>query len=76
MKRFEFHLDIASESYLDYYRGTAQHVVARCFNGVTIKFPASLLKQFITSTGIHGNFALTCDDNHKAASLQRMPTGR
>jgi hypothetical protein len=75
MQRYEFQLNISSEKYLAYYRGTAQQVVVRCLDGVTIQFPASLLKQFITSTGIHGGFALTCEDNHRAASLQRLPTG-
>jgi hypothetical protein len=75
MQRYEFQLNISSEKYLAYYRGTAQQVVVRCFDGVTIQFPASLLKQFITSTGIHGDFALTCEDNHKAANLQRLLTG-
>jgi hypothetical protein len=75
MQRYEFQLNLSSENYLAYYRGTAQQVVVRCFDGVTIQFPASLLKQFITSTGIHGNFALTCEDNHKATSLERLLTG-
>ena len=74
MHRYEFQLNISSERYLAYYRGTVHQVVVRCFDGVTIQFPASLLKQFITSTGIHGNFALTCEDNLKGANLQRLPT--
>jgi hypothetical protein len=74
MQRYEFQLNIPSETYLAYYRGTAQQVVVRCFDGVTIQFPAALLKQFIKSTGIHGNFALTCQDNHKAVNLIRLPT--
>ncbi|MFZ1082030.1 MAG: DUF2835 family protein [Candidatus Kryptoniota bacterium] len=75
MKRFEFHLNISAEKYLDYYRGTAQQVVARCPDGLTVYFPASLLKQFVTSGGIQGDFVLTCDDNFKNADLRRLPTG-
>jgi len=74
MQRYEFQLDLSPEKYLAYYRGTARQVVVRCFNGVTIQFPASLLTQFITSAGVRGSFALTCEDNHKAASLQRIST--
>jgi len=75
MQRYEFQLNIPSEKYLAYYRGTAQQVVVRCFDGVTIQFPASLLKPFVASTGLHGAFALTCDDNHRGANLQRLPAG-
>lgn len=76
MQRYEFKLNISSEKYLDYYRGAVQQVVVRCFDRVTIQFPASLLQQFITSTGIHGNFVLTCDDNHKVTNLQHLPSGQ
>ncbi len=73
MKRFEFYLNISSEEYLAYYRGTLQQVVARCPDGITVQFPASLLKQFVTTAGIQGDFVLTCDDNFKASVLRRLP---
>lgn len=75
MKRFEFHLNISSEEYLDYYRGIARQVAVTSRDGLTVRFPASLLKRFVTSTGIQGDFVLTCDDNLKSAELQRLPTG-
>lgn len=73
MKRFEFRLNISAESYLDYYRGRVQQVLVRCSDGLTVQFPASLLKPFVTPTGIHGDFVLTCDDNDKGADLRRSP---
>jgi hypothetical protein len=73
MQRYVFTLNISPEELLDYYRGTAPDVLARCASGVVIQFPASLLKAFVSSTGIHGNFLLTCEDNHKGAKLQRLP---
>jgi hypothetical protein len=73
MKRFEFHLRISAESYLDYYRGTARHVVVRCPGGTAIKFPASLLQPFVTPAGIEGDFVLTCDDHNRSADLRRSP---
>jgi hypothetical protein len=72
MKQFQFHLSISTEQYLDYYRGVARQVVARCPDGLTISFPASLLKAFVLPTGIHGDFVLTCDDRNKAAVLKRL----
>jgi len=72
MSRYEFQLHISSEAYLDYYRGTIRHVVARCASGQTVQFPASLLQRFVTAEGIHGTFVLTCDENHKCVGLERL----
>jgi hypothetical protein len=72
MLRYEFQLNLSPEKVLAYYRGSARQVVVRCLDGVTIQFPASLLQPFISATGIHGRFALTCEDNHRAASLQPL----
>ena len=71
MKRYEFHLRISAERYLDYYRGIARQVVVRCPGGVTIQFPASLLQPFVTPAGIEGDFVLTCDEQNKGAELRR-----
>ncbi len=73
VKRFEFRLSIPREKYLDYYRGTARDVVVHLSDGQTMQFPASLLVKFVTSTGVHGDFVLTCDDDFKNAELQRLP---
>jgi hypothetical protein len=72
MNRYEFHLRLTSNQYLDYYRGTAKHVVARCSTGQNVQFPASLLQQFVTPEGIRGDFALTCDENHRNPRLERL----
>ncbi len=72
MNRYEFHLHISPEAYLDYYRGAVRQVVARCTAGQTVQFPASLLQRFVTPEGIHGVFVLTCDEHHKIASFERL----
>lgn len=72
MKRYEFHLDISSEEFLDYYRGTAKRVLVHLTDGRSVQFPASLLKQFVTSGGIQGDFVLTCDDEFKNANLKKV----
>jgi hypothetical protein len=72
MIRYEFRLRITADQYLNYYRGTARHVVVRCTTGQNVQFPASLLQQFITTDGIMGNFALTCDDQLRNSRLERL----
>ena len=73
MNRYEFQLHISAERYLDYYRGTVRHVIARSTRGQTVQFPASLLQRFVVEEGIYGNFVLVCDDNNKCIDLQRAP---
>ncbi len=71
MHRYEFHLHISAEQYLDYYRGTVRSVIARSATGLTVQFPASLLQRFVTPEGIHGHFVLTADEHFKHPVLQR-----
>jgi len=75
MHRYEFHLRITAEQYLDYYRGAVRHVVARSTTGQNVQFPAALLQRFVTPNGIHGRFVLTCDDQHRHPMLERLPPG-
>jgi hypothetical protein len=72
MMRYQFHLSISPDQYLDYYRGTVKYVVVRCATGQTVQFPASLLQKFVSTVGIQGNFVLTCDDHNQGADLRRL----
>ena len=72
MKRFQFHLQISPERYLDYYRGTARVVVTRSDEGRIVQFPASLLQRFVSPEGVRGCFVLTCDDNNKCIELRKL----
>ncbi|MEO8426706.1 MAG: DUF2835 domain-containing protein [Verrucomicrobiota bacterium] len=72
MNRYEFHLHISPEKYLDYYRGAVRHVLVRSTRGQTVQFPASLLQRFVKEEGIYGDFVLTCDEHHKCVDLQRL----
>jgi hypothetical protein len=67
-----FQLSISADSYLDYYRGTVKYVIARSTTGQNVQFPAGLLRQFVTDEGVHGRFALTCDDANEHSRLERL----
>lgn len=72
MTRYEFHLSIPPEKYVEYYRGTVRHVVARSTSGLNVQFPASLLQRFVSQDGVAGRFVLTVDANNKVVSLERV----
>lgn len=72
MQQFEFRIDLSSEQYLAYYRGTARRVLVRSVDGRVMEIPASLLQKFVSHDGVHGRFVLTCGDDMRGASLQRI----
>ena len=75
MSQYAFVLRISPEQYLDYYRGAVRQVLVRTRTGQTLQFPASLLQRFVTPEGIHGDFVLVCDDQHKCVELRREGGG-
>ncbi|MSU24926.1 MAG: DUF2835 family protein [Opitutus sp.] len=73
MHRYEFELSLSPTRYVDYYRGKVRHVVVQCTTGQNVRFPASLLRRFVSPEGIIGKFALTCDERNKCIGLERIP---
>ncbi|WP_040844840.1 DUF2835 domain-containing protein [Thiorhodococcus drewsii] len=71
MQRFYFRLQISPTEYLRHYQGSAGRVVVRSHDGRNLSFPASNLRQFVSINGIHGEFCLTVDDNHRLVSIER-----
>jgi hypothetical protein len=72
MPEFRFRLAISAEEYLAYYEGTAQAVVVTLANGQSLQFPAESLRSFVTREGVHGEFVLRVDANHKLQALERV----
>jgi hypothetical protein len=72
VQRFEFVMRISPEEYLRYYRGEVTAVVAETSSGLTVQFPASRLRPFVTRGGIEGRFLLLCDDSNRCLDLRRL----
>lgn len=72
MNELRFYLDLSSERYLRYYRGTARAVSVVSIEGQRLEFPADRLRPFVTREGVRGLFALQFDDNNRFVSLQRL----
>lgn len=69
---FVFMLNISADQYLRYYQGAAKYIVARSHDGQTIRFPAAMLRRFVTREGVHGEFRLRYDRNYRMVSLDRL----
>jgi hypothetical protein len=75
-REITFGLSISPEAYLRYYQGAVRDVIARGHDGRTVRFPAGLLRRFLTHDGVHGEFRIRFDVNHKLVSLDRIERGR
>ncbi len=72
MPKITVSLAIAADVYLATYQGAAQNIVARSNDGQVVRFPAVLLRRFITGEGIYGNFAIEFDEQHRFKSISRQ----
>jgi hypothetical protein len=71
-RRFRFRLTFGREEYLAYYAGTARWVVARSYEGETVRFPASFLREFVSEDGVNGTFEMIVDGNDKLISIRKL----
>lgn len=67
-----FYLNLSYDEYSAVYKGHAQHVITRSFDGRTVRFPADILKPYLTHSGVQGTFAIHFDDNNKFESLDKV----
>ena len=72
MKEFYFSLSIPAEEYLAYYEGVASDVITTNNEGKHIKFPAYVLRPYLTNQGIYGRFVLQCDEQNKFVSIKKV----
>jgi Protein of unknown function (DUF2835) len=63
-------LNLSAEKLLAYYRGEIRGVQARAITGQTVQFPVAALQKLISSDGIHGQFRIEFDENHKFVRLE------
>jgi len=70
--QFRFFIELSNQEYLNYYAGGATSVQVKTEEGLTIQFPASALKPWITHNGIHGFFMIKFDKNHKLIELIKL----
>jgi hypothetical protein len=67
-----FVLSLSSDDYRAYYTGSTKSVLAKSHDGRMVKFPASVLQQFLTHEGIHGLFEMEIDQNNKFISIRKL----
>ena len=67
-----FHLNIPADRLHAYYSGQARDVLVRSFDGKRIRFPASVLREFVDHDGVSGTFQITCDARNRFRSIRKI----
>ena len=66
-----FTININEYDFIAYYKGTAKNVIVRSEDGRIIQFPARLLQQFVSSSGVSGRFKISYGADNKLISIIR-----
>ena len=72
MPQLNVDLSIGSTEFLRYYQWKASSVRVVDDRGQSIRFPAIALREHVTHQGIHGQFRLEADDDHRLIRLIRL----
>lgn len=73
MARYLVDLHIPADELLRYYRGAASTVAAWDRYGRRLRFPAAVLRPFVTPSGVRGTFELEVDRNNRLQGIRRAP---
>lgn len=72
MGKVRVSLNIPSHRFLAYYEGTVEDVVTMASDGRRVRFPARVLRPYLTHRGIFGTFVITFDSRHRFQSIERV----
>lgn len=65
-------LHIPADVIHSYYNGAAREVVATARDGRVVRFPANILRPFVMHDGVHGEFEIEFDANHRFVAIRRV----
>jgi hypothetical protein len=72
MRSLVVNLHIAADEYQRLYQGAARDVLAYSADGQRVRFPAMILRPFVTHAGIRGRFRIDFDEQNRFQAIQRV----
>ena len=63
---------ISADEYVKSYSGVARDVVTRSRDGRHVRFPATILRPFVTRMGINGSFLIIFDENSRFKEIKKL----
>ncbi len=65
-------MEIPAERYIALYAGHARDVYAMAEGGLSVQFPGSALREFVTHEGVSGSFDLHFDKQNRLIGVKRI----
>lgn len=65
-------LKIQAEEFQRLYQGNVKDVSARTIDGLSVRFPANILRPYVTHAGIMGTFAIHFSDENRFHSIEKI----
>lgn len=65
-------LAIPAEEYQRLYQGVVRDVLAQSVDGRRIRFPAAILRPYVTRTGIYGRFRIVFDEQNRFNTIEKL----
>lgn len=65
-------LNIPPDEFKLLYEGVAKSVNARSLDGRTVKFPANILRPFVSHSGVVGTFAIHFSEDNRFNRIEKI----
>ena len=65
-------LQINADDFQHLYEGTVKQVVAQSIDGQRVRFPANILRPFVTHAGISSRFAIYFNEDNRFLRMEKI----
>ena len=65
-------LMISPDEYQRLYQGAVRDALATSVDGRRVRFPAMILRPFVTHVGIRGRFRILFDENYRFQGIEKI----
>lgn len=72
MRAVMVNLVIAADEYQRLYQGVVRDVLAQSVDGRRVRFPAAILRPYVTHSGISGRFRIVFDEQNRFQSIEKI----
>ena len=72
MEKIVIEINISTKKLLRYYQGEASAVVTQSVDGRMVRFPANILRPYVTHQGVQGLFELKFNETGKLLDIRKL----
>ncbi|RYZ91992.1 MAG: DUF2835 family protein [Moraxellaceae bacterium] len=72
MRSIYVQLNISPEQFQRLYEGVVKTVNARSIDGRNVRFPANILRPFVTHAGVVGTFAIHFSNENRFLNIEKI----